>query len=383
MGPPKQTKHPLVSYQPLRIIYHLFKLTTTITQLPFWLVRALIPALRQHPSWTFKQSLMSAAARVLIGHDSAIAITETLSLKPGKQGDRWVPLKPFEDDLYVGPLLSELARPGETGGTWYPAAPGPEAASSTSPPFKKIAMHIHGGAFVMYDGRESKSAYLCGQLVSAGGFDAVFAPQYRLAGHAGRDPFPAALQDALTCYLHLVRTLGVPPGRITLSGDSAGGNLALALLRYLERHGDALGVPRPGRAVLVSPWVQPGEALAVDYARAPEYATDFLPAGFLSWGARAYAAQSDRYADCGEYIDSLGRPFATSVPMFVTVGSVEVLCPQVARWADEMRGVEGNSLEVDFQDHAPHDVLFSGDVLGWDETVVGVMKKIERFVDEH
>lgn len=376
MAPPKQSRHPLISYQPIRLIYHLFKLATTLPKVPFWLIRALIPALRQHPNWTFKQSLTSSLARTLIGLNSATAITETLSLAPKKQGDRWVSIKPFEDGLYVGPLLSDLVRPGEAGGTWYPGVP---AAPSS---LRKVAMHIHGGAFVQHDGRDETTGYLCNRLLTAGGFEAVFAPQYRLAGHGGKDPFPAALQDVLTCYLYLVRTLGVPAGSVTVSGDSAGGNLAAALLRYLERFGDELGIPRPGRVVLVSPWVQPSEAVTADYTRAPEFATDFLPANFLRWGAETYALQSDRYEDCGEYIDSLGRPFRTSVPIFVTIGSVEILCPQGAKWVDEMRSVEGNRVEVNFQEDAPHDVLFVGDKTGWDESVVGVMKKIGKFVDE-
>lgn len=376
MAPPKKSSHPLISYQPIRVIYHLVKLAITLPKVPFWLIRALVPALRQHPNWTFKQSLTASLARTLIGLNSATAITETQSLKPGKQGNRWVSVKPFEDDLYVGPLLSDQVRPGEAGGTWYPGVP-PAPAS-----LRKVAMHIHGGAFVQYDGRDDNSGYLCNRLLTAGGFEAVFAPQYRLAGHAGRDPFPAALQDVLTCYLYLVRTLGVPPAGVTVSGDSAGGNLAAALLRYLERFGDELGIPRPGCAVLVSPWVKPGEALEADYTRAPEFATDFLPANFLRWGAEAYTLQSDRYADCGEYIDSLGHPFRTSVPVFVTIGSVEILCPQGAKWVDEMRSVEGNKVEVNFQEDAPHDVLFVGDKMGWDESVVEVIKKIGKFVDE-
>lgn len=380
MAPPKPSSHPVVSYQPIRIFYHLYTLATTLPKVPFWLISALVPALRQHPSWTFKQSFITNLARAIITNNSTIAITETQTLKPGKQGDRWVPIKPFDDELYVGPLLSELVRPGDAGGTWYPAKP--PAPSSSSSSLKKVALYIHGGAFVQFNGRDEDSGYLCGRLISSAGFDAVFAPQYRLSGHAGRDPFPAALQDVLTCYLYLVRTLGIPAGNITLSGDSAGGNLAAGLLRYLERFGDALGVPRPGHVVLVSPWVQPREALEVDYTRqSPEYATDFLPAGFLSWGATAYGVQSDRYEDCGEYINSLGRPFATSVPVFVTIGSAEILCPQGVKWADEMRRVEGNRVEVNLQEHAPHDVLFVGDSMGWDESVVEVMGKIGKFVD--
>jgi hypothetical protein len=48
------------------------------------------------------------------------------------------------------------------------------------------------------------------------------------------NPFPAALLDALAAYVHLVRVVGFKPKNIVVSGDSAGGNLALALVRYLR-----------------------------------------------------------------------------------------------------------------------------------------------------
>jgi alpha/beta hydrolase fold len=54
--------------------------------------------------------------------------------------------------------------------------------------------------------------------------------QYRLSSHPG-GRFPAALQDAVTSFQHLL-DLGVPALQIILSDDSAGGHLALSLLRY-------------------------------------------------------------------------------------------------------------------------------------------------------
>jgi hypothetical protein len=69
--------------------------------------------------------------------------------------------------------------------------------------------------------------------------------QYRLAGPNA--PFPAAVQDLLTSY-HYVLDLGVTPENITLVGDSAGGNVVIAFLRYLET-GQSL-LPRPGNNYL-------------------------------------------------------------------------------------------------------------------------------------
>ena len=64
-------------------------------------------------------------------------------------------------------------------------------------------------------------------------------------------PFPTQLLEALSAYYHLVRELNIPPKRIILIGDSAGGHLALALQRYLLQSNV---LPSPGGLILFSPW---------------------------------------------------------------------------------------------------------------------------------
>jgi acetyl esterase/lipase len=73
----------------------------------------------------------------------------------------------------------------------------------------------------------------------------VFAPDYRLAPE---HPAPAALEDAIDAWCELKRLRPDPP--IFVSGDSAGGGLALALMSALRDQ----GLPLPDGAVLFSPW---------------------------------------------------------------------------------------------------------------------------------
>lgn len=370
---------PLKSYLPFRIIYHLFKVASILTRLPFWLLRAAIPALRPHPQWTFKQALMRNVIQTLVGITSSIGITATLSLQPGKEGPRWATTAPFDETLYVGPLLSAKDKPATTGGTWY----GVDRAPTSPAGLKKVALHFHGGAFVIGNGRTEDTGFLCGTLIKHGGFDAVFAPQYRLAGYQGRDAFPAGLQDCLSSYLYLVRTLDIPATNITLSGDSAGGNLAIALLRYLERFGGEIGVPLPGHVVLISPWIQPAAALSTNYASWKLYRTDFIPASFIRWGVEAYVEQSEQAAAHSEYVNALGHPFKHTVPVFSTWGSEEILSVDCALWADEMKTVPGQArFEVNIEAAAPHDTLLVGGSSGWEASAAGVAAKIGRFVDE-
>lgn len=84
--------------------------------------------------------------------------------------------------------------------------------------------------------------------------------QYRLASRA--HPFPAAVQDFLTAYQYVLGH-GVPPRDLVLTGDSAGANLVLALLRYLA----AQGLPQPGGAVAFSPWVEVTAGAVQKYGR--------------------------------------------------------------------------------------------------------------------
>lgn len=51
----------------------------------------------------------------------------------------------------------------------------------------------------------------------------------------------------------MVKTLGFKPENIILAGDSAGGNLVLALTRYI-RDNPQIGLGLPGGLLLVSPW---------------------------------------------------------------------------------------------------------------------------------
>ncbi|GJN87087.1 hypothetical protein Rhopal_000032-T1 [Rhodotorula paludigena] len=82
---------------------------------------------------------------------------------------------------------------------------------------------------------------------------------FYLHGLAPQYPFPCALHDALASYLFLIDPPNdgsvahepVPPENIILSGDSAGGGLALSLLVVLRD----LGLPMPAGATLISPWV--------------------------------------------------------------------------------------------------------------------------------
>lgn len=366
-----QNKPPLLSYQPLRFLFQLLYFVTVIPRLPYYLVISLIPSLRPNPKWSAKQTFLTRICIPLLDATSRVGITEALTLESGEQGERFQIVAPSTSDVYKGPLASETIKPATTGGTWFPHAPGTDVTSKT------VFFYVHGGAFVQGDGRDARSGAGVKKLLEKGGADIVFSVQYRLSGYGGRDPFPAALQDVLSGYLFLLNKLHIPARQIVLTGDSAGGNLAVALLRYLHEFGDVIDTPTPQCAVLFSPWVAP---LDYDMTGNPNCSTDFIPKSFAVWGAHTY---SDGLPDAASnpYVTLLGHPFPTPVPIFAHAGAAELFCDRIARWADEMRAVEGNVVEMYQEPDAVHDTFFGGHLLGFEESALDVVARAGEFVE--
>ncbi|KAF9779601.1 Alpha/Beta hydrolase protein [Thelephora terrestris] len=131
-------------------------------------------------------------------------------------------------------------------------------------PGEKVLYHLHGGAYIIGSahpdgilGRVSKELL---KYSSSPSFRRTFGVEYRLSkwgepGKRSEFPFPTALIDALAGYLYLIK-LGFSEEDIIIAGDSAGGNLALALTRYLLlKKGKERRLPKvPAALVLLSPY---------------------------------------------------------------------------------------------------------------------------------
>jgi monoterpene epsilon-lactone hydrolase len=106
-------------------------------------------------------------------------------------------------------------------------------------------LHLHGGGYVL--GSAHAYRHFVGQIAARANASA-FVPGYRLAPeHA----FPAAVDDATAVYRGLAEQ-GIQ--RIAITGDSAGGGLALVLLAAAHAEA-ALGRGlAPSGAAVMSPW---------------------------------------------------------------------------------------------------------------------------------
>ena len=131
-------------------------------------------------------------------------------------------------------------------------------------PGEKVIYFLHGGGYVEGtahpNGEASKIVKGFLRNSSSRSLRRTFGVEYRLSrqgepGEGSVSQFPAALIDALAGYLHLIK-FGFPEENIVVVGDSAGGNLALALTRYLLLNKEKQPkLPKaPTALVLLSPW---------------------------------------------------------------------------------------------------------------------------------
>ncbi|MDX6501485.1 MAG: epsilon-lactone hydrolase [Blastocatellia bacterium] len=102
-------------------------------------------------------------------------------------------------------------------------------------------VHLHGGWFNF--GSAKAYRHLVGHIAARAGARA-FIPDYRLAPE---HPFPAATDDVLACYQELAEK---NVHRIALTGDSAGGNLALVLAARVIGEAASINASLVGVAVL-------------------------------------------------------------------------------------------------------------------------------------
>jgi epsilon-lactone hydrolase len=108
----------------------------------------------------------------------------------------------------------------------------------------RILLYSHGGGYTMFSRKTHQG--LATRLAQEFESQAIVY-DYRLAPE---HKFPAAIEDAISVYEHILK-IGYDPKNIILAGDSAGGGITFALM-LAARDRD---LPMPGLAIGLSPWV--------------------------------------------------------------------------------------------------------------------------------
>jgi acetyl esterase/lipase len=223
------------------------------------------------------------------------------------------------------PLRKEIRIvPVDAGGVpsrWIIPAGVPDDAS--------VLLYFHGGSY-RYGSYESHAELISRLGKSAGA--RVLVPDYRLAPP---DRFPAAADDAAT----VLRWLGSQ--RVVVSGDSAGGALAIAAMLGAKEC-------KPRGALLICPWV---DLTASGGSLEKNSQWDWAgPEHFIDW-AKGCADES-QWKDprlSPLFADLSGLP-----PMLIQLGEAEMLHDQVIAFAEKAKR-DGVDVRLTIESDMIHD----------------------------
>lgn len=179
-------------------------------------------------------------------------------------------------------------------------------------------LYLHGGAYII--GSPETHRGLTGHIAKTSG-TTVYVPDYRLAPE---HPFPAALEDALTLYRHLL-ALGYRADRISIAGDSAGGGLTLALALKLKQE----KIPLPGALIMLSPWL--------DLTHRKVHTPEIEPVLQLGWIRKAAEDYSSGLSLEEPLISPIFGDLAGLPPMLIQVGTQEILLNDARRLSEKAR----------------------------------------------
>lgn len=190
-----------------------------------------------------------------------------------------------------------------------------------------LLVYYHGGGFT-YGDLETHDG-TCRLLCRHAGAH-VLAIDYRLAPE---DPFPAAVEDAraaLAWACANAGSLGADPGRVGVSGDSAGGNLAAVVAQLAARDGG----PAPVLQLLIYP--------ATDFTRRRR-SRELFGEGFLltneemDWFETNYLGQARTHAADPRASPLLAEDLSGLAPAFVVTAAFDPLRDEGEEYAQALR----------------------------------------------
>ena len=226
----------------------------------------------------------------------------------------------------------------------------------------RVVLCLHGGGYMTASMYTHRKVY--GHLAKAIGCRALI-PHYR---RAPEHVHPAQVDDAVCAYRWLLDR-GIEPGHIALTGDSAGGALAVTtLLRARERN-----LPMPAATMPLSPWVDmeiTGETLVSNREKdaiVQKEVVELMAATFLGEGGD----RKDPLAN-PLYADLKGLP-----PIYIQVGGDETLLDDSRRLAERARQA-GVDVRLDVFAQMQHVFHFSAGHLPEADEAIGKLAEWVR-----
>lgn len=185
---------------------------------------------------------------------------------------------------------------------------------------QKAMLYFHGGMYVTGSAESHRQHVI--KFVKGSGINALVF-DYRLAPE---NPFPAALNDALSAYKFLLEQ-GFEAQNILFAGDSAGAGLCLATLLAIKDKGWEL----PTAAAVLSPWTdltRTGESYVTNVDKC------LSPKGSSENASEFYAGESDKR---NPFISPLYGDLNGLPPLHISAGTNEILRDDSIRFAEKAR----------------------------------------------
>ena len=211
---------------------------------------------------------------------------------------------------------------------------------------KKRILYLHGGGYVI--GTPRGYLPLASHLSKATGAS-VLLIDYRLSPE---DQFPAAVEDAKTAFKWMLKN--GPDGasecsKSFISGDSAGGGLAVSTTLALKDDGDKL----PNAIMPISPWVEM-DPVSKSYEENKDL-DPFVSQDGIAWFSSVYVgSEEDRL---NPYASPLYGSFKEFPPMLIQVGTREVLLDDSKKLSEKAKE-EGCNVEIQIYEDMIH--VFQG-----------------------
>ncbi|KAI5990150.1 Alpha/Beta hydrolase protein, partial [Pisolithus albus] len=242
--------------QPWKSFYLTFQiLAIVLVFLPISAVRYLF--VRPNPTWSWSHAMRVAFARrlnsVIIVLRKGFSDPDYRAIEPGPGVEGvWMDEVShlMNAELKIWSSVANVASI-RIPGYWYAKTGVNSKPSTPIAAGHKVFLYLHGAGFTRMSAHPKSLISIMPRSLVELTDDAPYAlaVEYRLSSaypFAEEHPFPAALIDALAGCNFLVNTVGYNPSDIIVAGDSAGGNLAIALTRYLVENYEGTEVSLPG-----------------------------------------------------------------------------------------------------------------------------------------
>jgi len=229
---------------------------------------------------------------------------------------------------------------------------------------ENVVLYFHGGGYVFGSINTHKEFM---SRISRVSNSRVLLIDYR---RAPENPFPAALEDAITAYKWLIDSEGIKPENLIIGGESAGGGLTLATLLKLRD----TGIPLPAAALVLSPWADldmTGETIRTK-ARVDPLANP----SDLFFLASLYVGEDDPK---NPYISPLYGDLKGLPPMIIQVGSAEILLSDAERIAEKAKAADVEVI-LDIWEDMIH--MFQMFAL-WSPEGQKATEKLGKFIQKH